>query len=77
MSSQAHLWFISTLKYTIWTKLNRSESSETLLNNNIVENNPKYCIIPPLEAEITKISINGYITTKLSFVNMIQMFVII
>ena len=33
---------------------------------------PKYCIISPLEAEITKISINGFITTKLSFANMIS-----
>jgi UDPglucose 6-dehydrogenase len=33
---------------------------------------PKYCIISPLEAEIVKISINGFITTKLSFANMIS-----
>ena len=38
----------------------------------IVKTNPKYCIISPLEAEITKITINGYITTKLSFANMIS-----
>ena len=38
----------------------------------IVKTNPKYCIISPLEAEITKISINGFITTKLSFANMIS-----
>ena len=37
--------------------------------NKIVKTNPKYCIITPLEAEITKITINGYITTKLSFAN--------
>jgi len=35
-------------------------------------NKPKYCIMSPLEAEITKISINGFITTKLSFANMIS-----
>ena len=40
--------------------------------NKIVKNKPKYCIITPLEAEITKISINGFITTKLSFANMIS-----
>ena len=34
--------------------------------------NPKYCILSPLEAELVKISINGYITTKLSFANMIS-----
>ena len=28
---------------------------------------PHYCVVNPLEAEIIKISINGYITTKLSF----------
>jgi nucleotide sugar dehydrogenase len=40
--------------------------------NKIVENKPKYCILSPLEAEITKITINGFITTKLSFANMIS-----
>ena len=34
--------------------------------------NPKYCIMKPLESEIVKIGINGYITTKLSFCNMIS-----
>ena len=38
----------------------------------IVKIQPKYCILSPLEAEITKISINGFITTKLSFANMIS-----
>lgn len=38
----------------------------------IVKTKPKYCIITPLEAEITKITINGFITTKLSFANMIS-----
>ena len=33
---------------------------------------PKYCMLKPLEAEIVKISINSYITTKLSFANMIS-----
>ena len=33
---------------------------------------PRYCIMTPLEAEIVKISINGFITTKLSFANMIS-----
>ena len=43
-----------------------------IIYNKIVENQPKYCIIRPLEAEITKITINGFITTKLSFANMIS-----
>jgi len=38
----------------------------------IVKVQPKYCILTPLEAEITKIAINGFITTKLSFANMIS-----
>jgi UDPglucose 6-dehydrogenase len=38
----------------------------------IVKIQPKYCILSPLEAEITKITINGFITTKLSFANMIS-----
>lgn len=33
---------------------------------------PRYCLLTPLEAEIVKISINGFITTKLSFANMIS-----
>jgi len=33
---------------------------------------PRYCILNPLEAEIVKITINGFITTKLSFANMIS-----
>jgi UDPglucose 6-dehydrogenase len=34
--------------------------------------NPTYCILTPLEAELVKISINGFITTKLSFANMLS-----
>ena len=33
---------------------------------------PKYCIVSPLESEIIKIGINGYITTKLSYANMMS-----
>lgn len=35
-------------------------------------NNPKYCFMKPTEAEIVKISLNGFITTKISFANMIS-----
>ena len=38
----------------------------------IVNNEPKYCVLKPIEAELVKISINGYITTKLSYANMIS-----
>ena len=40
--------------------------------NKFILTKPRYCILPPLESEIVKISINGYITTKLSFANMIS-----
>jgi nucleotide sugar dehydrogenase len=38
---------------------------------NICDNHPKICRMSPLEAEITKISINGFITTKIAYCNMI------
>ena len=37
-----------------------------------VLSNPTYCVLTPLESEIVKIGLNGYITTKLSFANMIS-----
>lgn len=33
---------------------------------------PKFCFLRPIEAEIVKISLNGFITTKISFANMIS-----
>ena len=33
---------------------------------------PKFCFLKPIEAEIVKISNNGFITTKISFANMIS-----
>lgn len=38
---------------------------------NVVLNEPRYCLMTPLEAEITKISINGFITMKITYANMI------
>ena len=38
----------------------------------ISKTEPIYCILKPIEAEMVKISINGFITTKLSFANMIS-----
>ena len=35
---------------------------------------PKFCFMKPLEAEIVKISLNGFITTKISYANMISDF---
>ena len=34
----------------------------------------KFCFMKPLEAEIVKISLNGFITTKISYANMISDF---
>ena len=33
---------------------------------------PKFCFMQPLDAEIVKISLNGFITTKISYANMIS-----
>ena len=35
-------------------------------------NQPKFCFMTPIEAEIVKISLNGFITTKISYANMIS-----
>jgi UDPglucose 6-dehydrogenase len=35
-------------------------------------NQPKFCFMAPIEAEIVKISLNGFITTKISYANMIS-----
>lgn len=56
----------------IGTHSKELELSLTNIYKSVVENNPKFCIVTPLEAEITKISINGYITTKISYANMIS-----
>ena len=37
----------------------------------VYKNEPMYCRMPRLDAEITKIAVNGFITTKLSYANMI------
>lgn len=42
------------------------------LYSSTVENKVKWAFMKPLDAEIVKISLNGYITTKLSFANMIS-----
>ena len=38
----------------------------------IMDKEPVWCFMTPLESEIVKITINGYITTKISFANMIS-----
>jgi len=39
------------------------------LYKKIVKNNPTFCRMTPLEAEITKISLNCFLTTKIAFAN--------
>jgi nucleotide sugar dehydrogenase len=38
----------------------------------MTSSSPLMCFMKPIEAEIVKISLNGYITTKISFANMIS-----
>ena len=41
------------------------------IHRKVVKNQPRVCRMSPVEAEITKISINGFITTKLAYANMV------
>jgi nucleotide sugar dehydrogenase len=58
--------------------LENKDQSEDLKNrikgiyDKMTKNTPKYCFMTPTEAEIVKISLNGFITTKISFANMIS-----
>lgn len=56
----------------IGTTSNELSKILTEIYDKFILTKPKYCILSPLEAEITKITINGFITTKLSFANMIS-----
>jgi nucleotide sugar dehydrogenase len=38
----------------------------------MAKNQPVFCFMTPVEAEIVKISLNGFVTTKISFANMIS-----
>jgi nucleotide sugar dehydrogenase len=38
----------------------------------IMERSPTFCFMTPLEAEIVKITLNGFITTKISYANMVS-----
>ncbi len=44
----------------------------TELYTKMASTKPKFCFLKPIEAEIVKISLNGFITTKISFANMIS-----
>lgn len=53
----------------------RNENLKTQIEEiytKIMTKTPKFCFMKPLEAEIVKISLNGYITTKISYANMIS-----
>ena len=51
----------------------RPNIEEKLRNiySKFIKSEPKYLVMSPLEAELVKITVNGYVTTKLSFANMI------
>ena len=38
----------------------------------MAKNQPVFCFMEPIEAELVKISLNGFVTTKISFANMIS-----
>jgi UDPglucose 6-dehydrogenase len=44
----------------------------TEIYTRMARNPPKFCFMQPLDAEIVKISLNGFITTKISYANMIS-----
>lgn len=41
------------------------------LFSTVIESQPKYCIISPTSAELAKLAVNTFLTTKISFANMI------
>ena len=43
-----------------------------LIYTKTTESNPRFCFMKPLDSEIVKITLNGFVTTKLSFANMIS-----
>jgi len=50
----------------------KSPSLEKVLReiySGFMKNTPKFCVMSPLDAEIVKICLNGYITTKISYAN--------
>ena len=48
------------------------ESKIKEIYEKMTKNDPEFIFLTPLGAEITKLSINGFITTKISFANMIS-----
>lgn len=56
---------IGTESQTLGDKLKEIYSS-------FIKSSPRYCVLKPIEAEIVKIGINGFITTKISFANMLS-----
>ena len=56
----------------IGTKSNILSDKLKEIYNKFILTKPRYCILSPIESEIVKISINGFITSKISFANMIS-----
>lgn len=48
------------------------ENKLRILYTKMCKNTPKFCFMKPLDSELVKISLNGFITTKISFSNMIS-----
>jgi nucleotide sugar dehydrogenase len=48
------------------------ENILTPIYTKMVLNTPKFCYMKPVEAEIVKIGLNSFITTKISFANMVS-----
>jgi nucleotide sugar dehydrogenase len=56
----------------VGTESEELKSTLKEIYDRMTTNQPKYCFMKPTEAEIVKISLNGFITTKISFANMIS-----
>lgn len=56
---------VGTTNDYVRTKLQEIYTKQT-------NNDPVFCFMTPIEAELVKISLNGFITTKISFANMVS-----
>jgi UDPglucose 6-dehydrogenase len=61
----ADIILVGTNNNTLKPKLENIYSS-------IMDKKPKFCFMKPLDAEIVKICLNGFITTKLSYANIVS-----
>lgn len=56
----------------VGTRNERLKDTLNALYTKMCKNTPKFCYMNPLDAELVKISLNGFITTKISFANMVS-----